>query len=389
MNSAESLHIVIVEHLDPLNLVPGGIDSIIHDIVKFSRPETSFSIVGIATDPQIEIGKWQPIQFAGRDVRFLPVLQLDRMSHHGIARFAPHSLLFATGLMRHRRSLPAAAYHTHRIETGYLLLKLQKGPIVQFIHNDSNGLLGAGSDSIWRRAPALYRRLERSVVSDTYRTVLFNKTDSSRLAKLRSDLIVSRTWFDSDVFVPDKAGSRANDSASANDIEICWIGRIDSQKDPHLALEVLRHLTANGLRARLTMVGDGALAASVSAKARELGLDAQFDMLGAVSRAEVADVLAQSHVLLMTSRYEGSPVVLLEAGASGLPVVATEESDPDHALQTGINGERIRGRDAAALAAALLAAKDYSRPACRQIAEQRSGKSSVPMLLDQVSGGEV
>lgn len=375
--------IVIAEHFDPLNLTPGGIDSIISDIVKFSEPHTSIVVVGISADPETALGKWRVINFAGRQIEFLPVSVVDRASSNGRLKRLPHSLQFAFGLLKHRRKLPSATYHTHRIETGFLINALRRGRLVQFIHNDSRGLLGASSDSKWKRLAGVYRALENSVIKKATRVVLFNKTDSARLRKLRSDLIVSRTWFDSDIFDSHGLG-RAREQSHDEIIRICWVGRLDSQKDPILAIEVLKSLKDNGDRPLLTFVGDGILGPAIKKTAVDLGVANELVMLGSQTRTEVAAVMSQSDVLLMTSQYEGSPVVLLEAGACGLPVVATEESDPDGALIAGSNGERVSERTATELASAIRRAKHYDRAMCRQMAESRSGRTSVLQLMETI-----
>lgn len=382
MHNSQNTHarnIVIVEHFDPLNLTPGGIDSIIHDLVKYSKNGT-FRIVGISgKDGSVDVGKWTKIRFAGRDVEYLPIARFDRFDTAGIRGKIPHSFLFALGLLRYRRLLPVAEYHAHRIETGLLVSFLTSADVVQFIHNDSTGLLSSGSDSVWRRLPLIYRILERNAAKKAAKMVLFNKSDSERLYLQRRDLIVSRTWFDSDVFT----GS-PNRVASDEKIRICWVGRLDQQKDPILAIYVVDALKQLGKKVRMTMIGDGVLRDAVHDKVAELRLAEEVEIAGALKRAEVASAMRMSDVLLMTSRYEGSPVVLLEAGASGLPVVATQEADPDQALESGLNGERVANRRAADLARAILQAETYSPDTCRKLANTRSGRATVPALLEAV-----
>lgn len=382
-----SVEVVITEHFDPQNLTPGGIDSIIQDIVKFAGEDTKFRIIGIATNNDIRLGDWTTINFAGRSVLYLPVTRLDRGRTKGIRGKIPHSLLFAAGLIRNRKKLPAADFHTHRIETGFIVLLISRGRLIQFIHNDSVGLLGARSDSTWRRVAKVYRFLENAVIKRADRMILFNKSDSARLLARRPDLIVSRTWFDSDVFstAQDAQAPRKGGSADIDVTEICWVGRMDSQKDPLLALDVVVALKQQGVNPRLKMIGDGVLTNAIQSKIQDLGVSNEVEFLGSRSRIEVASIMSESQVLLMTSRYEGSPVVLLEAGASGLPVAATLESDPDHALIPGINGERISDRNASELAAAIRRCLGYSRESCRQVAESRSGHVSVPALMEMIN----
>jgi glycosyltransferase involved in cell wall biosynthesis len=383
-NTTAARRILIAEHMDPINLTPGGIDSIVADMVKFGGTAYQFSIVGAARNESVPLGQWTKIDFAGREVDYLPVAHIDRSAVTGFRSRVPHSLLFAMGLLRHRRKLVSGEYHAHRIETGFVLLLLLRCRLIQFIHNDSRGLLGSGSDSTWRKAAGVYRRLEAWVAKRADRMVLFNRADSVRLIKHRPDLIVSRTWFDPEVFMQSPLQEPENKPSMDLTIDICWVGRMDAQKDPALAIDVVAEMLDQGLKPHLRMVGDGVLADSMRSRIRDQGLGNVVELLGACSRQQVASIMSASDALLMTSRYEGSPIVLLEAGASGLPVIATEESDPDTALISGINGERVSDRNPVDIASALGRVASYSRNECTKMAASRSGRVSVPILLRSI-----
>jgi glycosyltransferase involved in cell wall biosynthesis len=139
---------------------------------------------------------------------------------------------------------------------------------------------------------------------------------------------------------------------------ILWIGRLEPQKDPELALKVLQAL---GGDAHLTMLGDGALSRKVQGQVSALGLKDKVTLLGHVP--DIASHLADADALLITSRYEGGPAVAVEALALGVPVVGT---DCSYLLQDLITlpeaGRIVASRDPADLAAALSAVCDQPRP---------------------------
>ncbi len=130
---------------------------------------------------------------------------------------------------------------------------------------------------------------------------------------------------------------------------ILWIGRLEKQKDPALALAVAAAMDAPS---QITMLGDGALRTSLVQRISAMGLGDQVTLAGHV--IDVASHLADADVLLITSRYEGGPAVAVEALARGVPVVSTDCSFLLHDIITCAKAGRIvTSRAPSALAAAL------------------------------------
>ena len=101
---------------------------------------------------------------------------------------------------------------------------------------------------------------------------------------------------------------------------ILWPGRLVEQKDPMLTLDVVARARERGAEFVLDIVGDGHMKESVQARARELGV-ADIVHWHPPSK-EMARWYRSSDVVLMTSLYEGVPLVIYEALAMGVPVVA-------------------------------------------------------------------
>lgn len=95
-----------------------------------------------------------------------------------------------------------------------------------------------------------------------------------------------------------------------------WVGRVSEEKGPDLLVDAMRRL---GPLAEAVVVGDGRARAACERAARESGARIRF--VGAVPDA--ATLLGAFEVLALTSRTEGTPMVLLEAMAAGVPIVAT------------------------------------------------------------------
>jgi glycosyltransferase involved in cell wall biosynthesis len=133
-----------------------------------------------------------------------------------------------------------------------------------------------------------------------------------------------------------------------------WVGRLEAPKDPVLAARTLSAVRAADPDVRAVLVGDGALAAEVRATASGSGVE----LVPRLDRAELADLLRRAGALLMTSRFEGAPRIVVESLASGTPLAYTPESDPERlaGLVTGVAPIATREpRDLAARVLELLA----------------------------------
>jgi len=139
-------------------------------------------------------------------------------------------------------------------------------------------------------------------------------------------------------------------------IELKWpyivsIARLVRQKD-HETL--LRAYAASKLVSshRLVIIGDGELKLRLIQIARDLGIENQVLWLGAMRNPYA--VLSKASLLVLSSRWEGYPNVLLEAAGFGVPIVATDCPDgPRDLLQDGRYGRLVPVGDYAAMARAM------------------------------------
>jgi glycosyltransferase involved in cell wall biosynthesis len=132
------------------------------------------------------------------------------------------------------------------------------------------------------------------------------------------------------------------------------VGRLVAQKDP--VMLVAAFAQAARPADRLTIVGDGPLRARVEQQAARLGIAGQVAFLGHVPHA--AAVMRDQDVLLLSSRYEGVPAVLIEALAAGLGIVSTDcGSGVRSVLGDGRLGLIVAQGEVDAFAAGIAAAR--------------------------------
>jgi sugar transferase (PEP-CTERM/EpsH1 system associated) len=114
------------------------------------------------------------------------------------------------------------------------------------------------------------------------------------------------------------------DFAPDGTIVFMWVGRMEPVKDPLLMVEGFAHMASAGSlreRVRLVMVGNGSLESAVRKRLEERGIAALTWLPG--PRANVPELLRAADVYALTSLNEGISNTILEAMASGLPVIAT------------------------------------------------------------------
>ncbi len=125
------------------------------------------------------------------------------------------------------------------------------------------------------------------------------------------------------------------------------VARLDDQKEHTDFLDVLDRL--DGVHALI--VGTGALEKSLKDKVERLGLEDRAHFLG--HRDDVHRLLHGMDVLVLSSRDEGLPFVVLEAMAVGLPIVATRVGGLGEVVREGTTGFLVQAGDPEALAASI------------------------------------
>jgi len=141
---------------------------------------------------------------------------------------------------------------------------------------------------------------------------------------------------------------------SAGDQEFVWlaVGRFEVAKDYPNMLRAFADVRAREPRAVLVIVGQGSLQAEAEALTAELGLREAVRFLGA--RDDVPAVMSAADGYVMSSAWEGMPMVLLEAAAAGLPIVATAVGGNGEVVRDGESGFLVPARDFGMLRTGML-----------------------------------
>lgn len=166
------------------------------------------------------------------------------------------------------------------------------------------------------------------------------------------------------------------------------VGRFVDKKAPHLTLLAFANVVQRVPTARLRMIGDGVLWEACRQLARALGVENSVDFLGPRPQTEVAAMLRQARGFVqhsMRTSYgdsEGTPVAVLEAGAAGLPVVATRHGGIPDVVVDGHTGFLVDEGDVEGMAERMVRlAKDPALAA--QLGQAARARISAEFSMDK------
>jgi sugar transferase (PEP-CTERM/EpsH1 system associated) len=140
-------------------------------------------------------------------------------------------------------------------------------------------------------------------------------------------------------------------------IVIGTVGRVQDVKNHHGLVDAFIHLQelVPSMRAqlRLVIVGDGPLLHNLKKQISAAGLDDAVWLPG--SRTDIAEIMQEFSIFALSSIAEGTPVVLLEAMSTGLPVVSTRVGGVPEVVIDNVTGALVSPSDPKAFAAAMAA----------------------------------
>jgi colanic acid/amylovoran biosynthesis glycosyltransferase len=131
------------------------------------------------------------------------------------------------------------------------------------------------------------------------------------------------------------------------------VARLSPEKGHAGLLEAFAQVVRSGVDAELELLGDGPDADRIAAQIRELGLEARVSMRGQVPEDFALAAMRQATAVVLASFMEGLPVVLMEALALGIPVIAPCVAGIPELVEHGVSGLTFPPGDWASLARVL------------------------------------
>lgn len=161
--------------------------------------------------------------------------------------------------------------------------------------------------------------------------------------------------------------------------QVLYVGRVNQRKNVKGLLRAFREVHDQIPTAVLRVAGGGENAALHDCRnfARECGLEQSVTFLGNIDRVALHDELAQAACLALVSHQETAPMIIAEAMAAGVPVLASDINGIPHMVEHGQVGFRVNQNDTAEIAGKLIellrdVQKNLSMgERCREVASER------------------
>lgn len=142
-------------------------------------------------------------------------------------------------------------------------------------------------------------------------------------------------------------------AATTRPLRVLSVGRLVPEKAAPVLVEALLQTLAAGVELEARIVGAGPMKEMLEERINAAGSTHSITLLGAVGQEQLPDLYRWADVFCLPSFQEGLPVVLMEAMASGLPVVTTYVAGIPELVEDGANGLLVPAGRADLIAAAL------------------------------------
>lgn len=239
--------------------------------------------------------------------------------------FAPIKELSVEEVKRVIKEQKPDIIHAHDMRASfYAALACGKIPLISHIHNnafDSRGLSAKSIAYIYAAKKAKHIFWVSQSSFDGYAFHKFFRKKSTVLYNIIDiDALYEKMKLDENVY----------------NYDVIYVGRLTPQKNPQRLMAVLQKVCINCPNVRIAIVGTGELEEETKKLCNELNLQNNVQFLG--FRSNPLKMLHDSKVMVMTSRWEGTPMCALEAMALGVPIVSTPVDGLKDLVINGENG---------------------------------------------------
>ena len=293
-NEAPKLEAIYCRPLKVLHLIStssfSGAENVACQIINLFKDESSYDMRYCAV-----IGRNKE----ALEIRKIPVLKLDKFNIHNIKKAI--------------REYNPDIIHAHDPKSTIASVIASKGKkIIAHIHSNHRYMR-----KITIKSCIFHFYIEKRIssiiwVSDSaLNEYIFNKKNNKK-----NNSVVLRN-----VVNPNELKDIARNDKNKYSFDLVFLGRMEDVKNPLRFIDIMSQIQKNKRDIKVAMIGDGSLMNEVRTKVNALGLKKNITIFG--NLINPYKILLSSKILVITSRYEGTPMNALESIACGIPIVST------------------------------------------------------------------
>ena len=280
--------------------------------------------------------------------------------------YLPMKTMSVSELSRVIREQKPDLIHAHDMRAGFFsALCCGKIPLVSHIHNNAYDARGLSPKTVGYLLAGFRAKHIFWVSQSSYDGYAFHKLFARKSSVLYN------------VIDTDEIYTKLSQDSNTYDYDLIYVGRLTYQKNPQRLLRLCARLKESKPDLKVAIVGTGELEKELKALSQELNLEDTVHFLG--FQPNPIKMVACSKAMILTSRWEGTPMCALEAMALGTPVVSTPSDGMKDLLTDGVSGYLTESDEQ--MAVDLL--KIFTQPEHRQLLAENARKK-----FDSLNDGE-
>lgn len=291
-----------VLHILPSNRFSGAENVVCQIIKMFSK-----------ADPQYEMlyaSPKGPIQKAlkERNINFVPI---ESISIRGIRRLVNQT--------------NPDIIHVHDMKASFFVaLSCGRVPMISHIHNNNFDARKPTLKAILYFFAAIKARHIFWVSKSSMKDYCFHRWFEKKSSLLRN------------IIDPQEAQRKADLSTDKDEFDIIYIGRLTYQKNPQRLVSIMKNIAEQIPNVKMAIVGSGELEEETQMAVEAVGLSHCVSFLGFMENP--LGILEKAKLMIMVSRWEGTPMCALEAMALGVPIISTPTDGLKELTIDGVTG---------------------------------------------------
>ena len=239
--------------------------------------------------------------------------------------YLPMKKMSVSELSRIIREQKPDLIHAHDMRAGFFsALCCGNIPMVSHVHNNAYDARGLSAKTVGYLLAGFKAKHILWVSQSSFDGYAFHKFFAKKSSILYN------------IIDTQQISNKKESDPNTYDYDMIYVGRLTFQKDPQRLMRLCARLKADKPDLKVAIVGTGELLEEVQALCESLNIQDNVHFLGFQSNP--IKMVADSKAMILTSRWEGTPMCALEAMYLGTPVVSTPSDGMKDLLEDGVSG---------------------------------------------------